>query len=104
MAWPAGFPYRPPRSPCAVSGFNVGIVSQWTDPRQNDSCIAWCRGTFWELKPFFAAARYLNYLDHDEAGDPVSAAYGPNYSRLRELKAKYDPENFFHTNVNIRPA
>jgi FAD/FMN-containing dehydrogenase len=31
-------------------------------------------------------------------------AYGPNYPRLRELKKKYDPENFFHTNVNIRPS
>ena len=31
------------------------------------------------------------------------SAYGPNYPRLRELKKKYDPENFFHTNVNIRP-
>jgi len=35
---------------------------------------------------------------------PAAAAYGANYSRLRELKAKYDPENFFHANVNIRPA
>jgi FAD/FMN-containing dehydrogenase len=87
-----------------MTGFNVGIVSQWMDPRQNESCITWCRGTFDELKPFFAAARYVNYLDHDEVGDPVSAAYGPNYSRLRELKTKYDPENLFHTNVNIRPA
>jgi FAD/FMN-containing dehydrogenase len=87
-----------------MSGFNVGIVSQWMDPAHNDSCIAWCRETFAALHPFFATARYVNYLDHDEVGDPVSAAYGPNYGRLRELKAKYDPENFFHVNVNIRPA
>ena len=67
-------------------------------------CIAWCRETFSALQPFLGPARYVNYLDHDEAGDPVAAAYGPNYGRLRELKAKYDPENFFHANVNIRPA
>jgi FAD/FMN-containing dehydrogenase len=87
-----------------VTGFNVAIISQWMDPRQNDPCIAWCRGTFDGLKPFLAETRYVNYLDRDEAGDPVAAAYGPNYSRLRELKAKYDPENFFHANVNIRPT
>jgi FAD/FMN-containing dehydrogenase len=87
-----------------MSGFNVGIVSQWMDPGHNDSCIAWCRGTFGELKPFLAAARYVNYLDNDEVGDPVSAAYGTNYSRLQQLKTKYDPENVFHANVNIRPA
>jgi FAD/FMN-containing dehydrogenase len=91
---------------CAMrlTGYNVGIISQWMDPGQNEACTAWCRETFAGLKPFFAAARYVNYLDHDEAGDPVAAAYGPNYSRLRELKAKYDPENIFHANVNIRPA
>jgi FAD/FMN-containing dehydrogenase len=87
-----------------VTGFNVAVISQWMDPRQNDPCIAWCRGTFDGLKPFLAETRYVNYLDRDEAGDPVAAAYGPNYRRLRELKAKYDPENFFHANVNIRPA
>jgi FAD/FMN-containing dehydrogenase len=86
-----------------VSGFNVAIISQWMDPGQNDPCVAWCRGTFDALKPFLAQTRYVNYLDHDEAGDPAAIAYGANYGRLRELKAKYDPENFFHTNVNIRP-
>jgi FAD/FMN-containing dehydrogenase len=50
-----------------------------------------------------ASGRYLNYLDDDEAGDPVAAAYGPNYRRLQQLKAKYDPGNFFHMNQNIRP-
>ena len=88
-----------------VSGYNVVIISQWMDPRQNDPCIAWCRGTFEALKPFLAQTRYVNYLDRDETGDPAAvAAYGANYNRLRELKAKYDPENFFHLNVNIRPA
>jgi hypothetical protein len=91
---------------CAMrlSGYNVAIISQWMDPRQTDPCIGWCRRTFDALKPFLAETRYVNYLDHDEAGDPAAAAYGANHSRLRELKAKYDPENFFHANVNIRPA
>ena len=86
-----------------VSGFNVAIISQWMDPRDNDRNIAWCRGTFEALKPFLAETRYVNYLDHDEAGDPAAVAYGANYPRLRELKARYDPDNFFRANVNIRP-
>jgi FAD/FMN-containing dehydrogenase len=50
-----------------------------------------------------ATARELCYLGDDEPGDPV-AAYGPNYRRLKKLKKKYDPQNFFHKNQNIRPV
>jgi FAD/FMN-containing dehydrogenase len=86
-----------------VNGFNVVIISEWTDPAENDRHIAWCRDTYSALKPYLAATRYVNYLGSDEEGDPAAVAYATNYARLRELKAKYDPENFFHTNVNIRP-
>jgi FAD/FMN-containing dehydrogenase len=55
------------------------------------------------MRPFFASGRYVNYLDDDEAGDSVAAAYGPNYRRLQRIKAKYDPKNFFRMNQNIRP-
>jgi FAD/FMN-containing dehydrogenase len=86
-----------------ITGFNVVIISQWMDPRENEKSIAWCRETYKALEPFLGTMRYVNYLGEDEAGDPAAVAYGPNYARLRELKAKYDPENVFHVNVNIRP-
>ena len=86
-----------------ITGFNVVIISQWTDPRDNDRCISWGRDVYAALAPYFASTRYVNYLDQDEAGDPASVVYGANYGRLREVKAKYDPENVFHVNVNIRP-
>ena len=44
----------------------------------------------------------MNYLE-DDATDPAAVAYGPNLPRLRELKAKYDPDNVFRHNVNILP-
>ena len=53
---------------------------------------------------FFGSGRYSNYMADDEAGDPASAAYGPNYQRLQDIKRRYDPENFFHMNQNIRPS
>jgi FAD/FMN-containing dehydrogenase len=34
----------------------------------------------------------------------VKAAFGKNYERLRELKRKFDPSNFFSVNQNIQPA
>ena len=84
-------------------GFNVAIASQWRDPQDTDICITWCRETYNALKPFLGTTRYVNYLGDDEPADAAASIYGPNYARLREIKGKYDPENFFHTNVNIRP-
>ena len=86
-----------------TAGFNCVLISQWSDPRDTNACTAWCRDTYKALQPFLATTRYVNYLDRDEADDISASVYGPNYARLRELKTKYDPENFFHTNVNIRP-
>ena len=35
--------------------------------------------------------------------DVLKAAFGPNYDRLMAVKKKYDPENFFCLNQNIKP-
>jgi hypothetical protein len=86
-----------------VTGFNVVLISQWTDPGDTERCTAWCRETHAALEPYLAPTRYMNYLGTDEAGDPAAVAYGTNYDRLRDLKRTYDPENVFHVNVNIRP-
>jgi FAD/FMN-containing dehydrogenase len=91
------FPLRSP-------GYNFLVLSQWTHPADDERCIAWARETYVAMQPFVGLGRYVNYLGDDEPGDPAAAAYGPNYRRLRELKAKYDPESFFHMNQNIRPS
>ena len=85
-----------------VTGFNVVIASQWMDPGETERGITWARETFASLTPYLAPTRYVNYLE-DDAGDPAAVAYGPNLPRLREIKTKYDPENFFRHNVNILP-
>ena len=84
-------------------GFSVVLLSQWSEPKDNEKCIGWCKDTYAALKPFLGTTRYTNYLGADEPEDIAASVYGPNYPRLQELKAKYDPENVFHTNVNIRP-
>ena len=40
----------------------------------------------------------------EEGQDRVEASYGDNYERLAQIKAKYDPDNFFRVNQNIKPA
>ena len=90
------FPHRTP-------GYNFLVISQTMDPAMSDRCTAWVRQTYAAMEPFIAPGRYVNYLDDDETGDSVPAAYGPNYRRLQEIKTKYDPSNFFHMNQNICP-
>ena len=84
-------------------GFNLALIAQWADAAETDRHITWARETYAAMSPYFAGARYVNYLGDDEPGDPAAVVYGPNYARLRDLKTKYDPDNFFQTNVNIRP-
>jgi FAD/FMN-containing dehydrogenase len=91
------FPHR-------TEGYNLVVISQWMDAKNSDACIAWARDTYKAMQPFMRAGRYVNYLGDDEPGDPIAAAYGANYQRLQQLKRKYDPENFFRGNQNIRPA
>jgi len=90
------FPHRAP-------GYNLIVLSEWMDPKDNNACTAWARDSYTAMQPFMGSGRYVNYLGDDEPGDPVAAAYGPNHRRLQQLKAKYDPQNFFHVNQNIRP-
>ena len=40
----------------------------------------------------------------EEGDDRIRATYKGNYDRLAAIKAKYDPDNFFRVNQNIRPA
>lgn len=90
------YPHREP-------GYNLLILSQWTDPADTEPNIAWTRETFEALQPHMANRRYVNYLSADDAGYSRDA-YGCNYERLVELKRRYDPDNVFHLNQNIDPG
>jgi FAD/FMN-containing dehydrogenase len=89
--------------PLRSAGYNLLVLSQWLNRVDSERCIDWARESYAAMQPFVGMGRYSNYLDDDEPGDPSAAAYGANYRRLQELKAKYDPVNFFHINQNIRP-
>lgn len=53
--------------------------------------------------PFATGGVYVNFMSEDEA-DRVRSAYGSNYERLTEVKGRYDPNNLFRSNQNIRPV
>jgi hypothetical protein len=82
------------------SGVIVGV-----DPSPaNAGVIAdWARGYYDALHPFGSGGGYLNFM-MEEGDERIRATYRGNYQRLAAIKAKYDPDNFFRVNQNIRPA
>lgn len=73
------------------------------DPEKQQKITDWARG-YWEaIHPHSAGGSYQNFM-MEEGRERVQATYGKNYERLRRVKAKYDPDNFFRVNQNIEPA
>ena len=60
------------------------------------------RELFKATAPYASAGAYVNFMTEEESSR-VAAAYGSNYDRLVQLKKRYDPENVFHFNQNIKP-
>lgn len=83
--------------------FVLNVHARWDEPAQDASCIRWARDFFNASAPYASAGAYVNFMTEDEGGR-VAAAYGANYGRLVEIKKRYDPENIFHLNQNIKPA
>ncbi len=88
--------------PHRAEGWNLLLPSEWMDPADTEANIAWTKDTFAALSEHFGGGRWLNYLGDDQ-DDAISAAYGPNYDRLVEVKRRHDPDNVFHLNHNIVP-
>ena len=84
--------------------FILSFMGTWRERRENTTHIAWVRDAWNRISHHSTGTVYLNYLGHEERGaeDLVQAAFGPNYARLVEIKAKYDPANVFRMNHNIR--
>jgi FAD/FMN-containing dehydrogenase len=102
---------RAPRDATAYPGrdvaHNIIIDAAWL-PDQDDTVgtseTGWARAFLQALQPHRAGV-YVNFLDSDDDSSRVREAYGDDtYLRLAEIKAKYDPENVFHNNKNIKPS
>jgi FAD/FMN-containing dehydrogenase len=80
------------------------IVGVDPDPDKKEALKTWARA-YWEaLHPYSAGGAYVNMMMDDEGQERVRASYRHNYERLAQIKRKYDPDNLFHTNQNIKPA
>ena len=83
----------------------VTAEATWTDAAQNDPNIHWARNLVTAMRPFSRGGSYLNFPGFGEEKEAMLRdAYGENYDRLAALKARYDPDNLFRMNLNIRPT
>jgi hypothetical protein len=85
------------------ANFAQVIVGVDPDPQNNERMTAWARDYWLALHPYSAGGGYVNMI-MDEGEERVKAAYRDNYTRLAQIKAKFDPHIFFHVNQNIKPA
>jgi FAD/FMN-containing dehydrogenase len=82
--------------------FATVIAGMWPDPAQNDDNIAWVRDFYEATAPHSEEGGYVNFMAGDDQ-ERIRVNYRENYDRLVDVKRKYDPDNLFHFNQNIRP-
>eukprot|EP00029_Vermamoeba_vermiformis_P013269 TRINITY_DN8186_c0_g1_i1.p1 TRINITY_DN8186_c0_g1~~TRINITY_DN8186_c0_g1_i1.p1 ORF type:complete len:468 (-),score=100.08 TRINITY_DN8186_c0_g1_i1:72-1475(-) len=84
--------------------FAFDIVTSWND-EDDAKHVAWTKETYKLLQEAGCyAAVYSNFIGAaDDARDTqrINRAFGGNLDKLRQIKAKYDPNNFFSHNVNV---
>ncbi|HLG08710.1 MAG TPA: FAD-binding oxidoreductase [Gaiellaceae bacterium] len=84
----------------------ASVDGNWPDPSENDDNVGWVRDAWSAISKFGTGSVYLNFtgISDEETDVGVDSAHGKNLRRLSEIKAKYDPDNFFRLNNNITPA
>ncbi len=85
--------------------YHLGIEANWTDPAGDDANVAWARSVHADLRRFSGSGQYFNFPGFHEEGDSaLRQSFGDAYDRLAAVKARYDPDNIFRLNANIKPA
>jgi FAD/FMN-containing dehydrogenase len=81
----------------------LAIIGIWLDAAEDAAVHSAWTESLWRIMRPEGAGVYVNFLEN-EGASRVHDAYPPiTYARLVELKRKYDPQNIFRFNQNIRP-
>jgi FAD/FMN-containing dehydrogenase len=85
--------------------FAFGVNGMWEPDEPNAGAYReWIRAAWQRLRPFSTGGNYVNFQTADEEEARIRATYGANFERLADIKARYDPDNLFRSNRNIRAA
>lgn len=76
-------------------------LSAWDDRTDDEKCLAWGRETGKRLAQRSSSRNYVN--EQSEVGIAQQAYGAEKYRRLVKLKTKFDPDNLFRLNQNIKP-
>jgi len=82
----------------------LNLAGSWEQADEDRGNIEWARAAWNDLKRFSTGGTYINFLAQDEGPERIEAALGKALQRLAEVKRRWDPENVFRTNRNIKPA
>lgn len=84
------------------SAYSFHIFAGWSTPGNDTEPIKWAKEFHQAMIPYTNGGAYVNLLGYDDK-DRISGAYTSNHKKLREIKKKWDPENLFRSNHNIKP-
>jgi FAD/FMN-containing dehydrogenase len=86
--------------------YQLVTSSAWQDAADDAAGIAYARDLYAATRADAKDGQFLNFnsLEGAERTERIPAGYGPNWSRLRDIKRHYDPANLFRGNSNIPPA
>ncbi|PPL20301.1 FAD-binding oxidoreductase [Microterricola pindariensis] len=91
--------------PVTSAAYLISPEANWRDADRDEENIGWVRGLVAALHPLSNGVRYLNFAGFQEEGDELMrSSLAPNYQRLAEVKARWDPQNLFRLNQNVPPA
>jgi FAD/FMN-containing dehydrogenase len=84
------------------AGHTFNITAATETEEGFDEEREWVRNFWSALEPYHTGV-YVNFL-MEEGEERIRQAYGARkYDRLKALKRRYDPDNLFRLNQNIRP-
>ncbi|UZR97909.1 FAD-binding oxidoreductase [Chondrinema litorale] len=85
--------------------FLLSIDTMWLNDADNERNMNWTRDFFNEMQGFSQGKVYFNFnSDMSSPSDILKVSFGNNFQKLSAIKAKYDPNNFFNLNANIKPV
>jgi FAD/FMN-containing dehydrogenase len=82
--------------------FDSVLMSAWEDPARNEENIAWLRKVYAQMEPS-VIGYYMNHMVDSDA-PKARLAFRDNYDRLVSVKNRYDPDNLFQLNANVKPS